>query len=91
MSNSRRQEEQRNAGKARITALETLAHDGSASQATVNSSEAVENLIRVNSWNSWRLLLAHEFHENDRCHLGVTGLKTQSFTVFPTALLDSHY
>jgi len=27
----------------------------------VNSSEAVENLIRVNSWNSWLVLLATNF------------------------------
>ena len=27
----------------------------------MNSSEAVENLIRVNSWNSWLVLLATNF------------------------------
>jgi len=27
----------------------------------VNSSETVENLIRVNSWNSWLVLLATNF------------------------------
>src|SRR5437667_235587 len=46
----------------------------------VNSSEAVVNLIRVNSWNSWPVKPTtnfHEFHENDHCHLDtlVIGLR----------------
>ena len=61
--------------------------------APVNSPEAVENLIRVNSWNSWPLyfFLFHEFHENDHCHLDVIGLKYNFFAVSPAALPDSHF
>ena len=33
----------------------------------------------------------HEFHENDRCHLDVIGLKYNFFAVSPAALPDSHF
>jgi hypothetical protein len=63
----------------------------------VNSQETVENLIRVNSWNSWQFFKffigdeLHEFHENDRCDLGVIGLKYNLSQSLRPRCLDSHF
>jgi len=38
-------------------------------------SETVENLIRVNSWNSRPAKKRHEFHENDHCDLDAIASK----------------
>jgi len=33
----------------------------------------------------------HEFHENDRCHLDVIGLKYDLSQSLPAALRDTHF
>ena len=64
-------------------------------------SETVENVIRLNSWNSWRFFAGHEFHENNHCDLDAIGSKYKfsgshgraihtHLTVTPKNL-DSHF
>jgi len=62
----------------------------------VNCSEVVENLIliRVNSWNSWRLLfilLATNFTKTITAHLDAIGLKYDLSQSLPAALRDTHF
>src|SRR5438034_7998271 len=46
---------------------------------------AVENLIRVNSWNSWPKKAATNFTKNDHCPLDVIGLKCNFSRLFARA------
>src|SRR6266581_8019190 len=66
---------------------------GESIHALANSSEAVKNLIRVNSWNSWRLYWPRisRISRKQSLSFGCHWFEIRFFTVSPAALLDSHF
>src|SRR5881396_824533 len=55
--------------------FECVIGSGSTIHAAANSSEAVENLIRVNSWNSWRIYWPRSSRKRSLTILDVIDLK----------------
>src|SRR5947209_2893792 len=73
--------------------FECVIGSGSPIHAAANSSEAVENLIRVNSWNSWRIYWPRipRISRKRSPPFGCHWFEIQFFTVSPAALFEFHF